>query len=102
MIWIAIIICEEITVDDFERITDEHPYRFKEDFAEQKGLMELMEINFDIIKDKQFGKEFIQIETIPENLIYQGKIYLIVYQYHHVYVDWIHFDVLYIIKLLHD
>jgi hypothetical protein len=49
--------------------------------------MELMEINFDIIKDKQFGKEFIQIETIPENLIYQGKIYLIVYQYHHVYVD---------------
>jgi hypothetical protein len=41
--------------------------------------MELMEIDFDKIKDKQTGRKLIQIKTIPENLNNQSKIYLIVY-----------------------
>jgi hypothetical protein len=46
-----------------------------------------MEIHFDIIKDQKTGKDLIQIKTIPNHLQFKGKIYLIVYQYHYVYVD---------------
>ncbi len=85
-----------------DKETGEYVYRFKKPIAERKGLMDLMEINFEIRKDKKTGKKLIQIKTIPTNLDFTGKINLIVYLYHHEYVDEIHFDVLYIIMPLPD
>jgi len=80
---LAVIISEEIFVDDFEKIIDEklgeYVYRFKKDIAERKGFIDLMEINFDIKKDKKTRKNFIQIKTIPNNLDFKGMFYLIVY-----------------------
>ncbi len=80
---LAVIISEEIFVDDFEKIIDkklgEYVYRFKKDIAERKGFIDLMEINFDIKKDKKTRKNLIQIKTIPNNLDFKSMFYLIVY-----------------------
>lgn len=59
--------------------TGEYVYRFKQNIAERKGFLDLMEINFDVIKDKTTGKKYVQIKNIPINLNFQGKIYLFVY-----------------------
>jgi hypothetical protein len=74
---------EEISIDDFERIFDEQTgeyiYRFKKTIAERRGFTDLMEINFNIIKDKKTGKKLIQIDSLPNNFYFKSKIYLIVY-----------------------
>ena len=75
---LAIIMSEEISVDDLERVinrqTRESVYRFKADVAERKGFTDLMEIDFDIISDKKTGHRWIEIESIPDNFNIQGKI----------------------------
>ena len=69
-------------MDDFERVIDEHTgeyvYRFRPDVADRKGFIDLMEVNFDVIKDNKTGKQFVQIKSIPTHLNFQSKIYLIV------------------------
>ncbi|CAF0909783.1 unnamed protein product [Rotaria sordida] len=53
----TVIISEEISPDDFKRIIDkktgEYVYRLRKSIAEQKGFMDLIDTNFDIITDKQ-------------------------------------------------
>jgi len=72
---------EEISIDDLERVFDnqqgEYVYRLRRDFAERKCLLELMEINFEIIKDKNTGEKFIHIQSQPEHLNFHRRIFVL-------------------------
>ena len=37
--------------------------------------MDIIEINFDIIEDKNTGQRLIQIKSLPNNLPYKGMIF---------------------------
>lgn len=74
---IAIIISGEISPDDFEpmfdQTTGDYVYRFKKDIAEQKGFMDLIDINFDIVTDNHTGEQMVELRDLPKDLNFQGK-----------------------------
>ncbi|CAF4339793.1 unnamed protein product [Rotaria socialis] len=77
----TVIISEEISTDDFDPIFDEtngeYIYRLKKDFAEQKGFMDLIEANFDIVPDEEIGAEIVKIKSLPNYNNLTGEHYLI-------------------------
>ena len=50
-----------------DRQTNQAVYRFRPEIAEQKNLMELIEVNFDITTDKTTRERYVHVKNLPDS-----------------------------------
>ena len=67
----AAVVSDEITADDFYRAIDHrtgtHVYRLKKDAARRKGLLGMLEVNFEIETNKKTGEQLIHVDQRGQN-----------------------------------
>lgn len=57
-----------------DKQTNQAVYRFRPEVAEQKNLMEIIEVNFDITTDKTTRERYVHVKNLPADATFQGTV----------------------------